>query len=128
MVRFKVVKGSHLLLAIAALILAAVLVFILVQELSDDPGASIGAGTANAATMLGAEEEAKAQSVFASAASDGLVIESGTITVKAADDQISFADVGADEVSRILRETDLNTLTPIEAMNLLFELQKKARG
>ena len=75
MVRFKVVKGSHLLLAIAALILAAVLVFILVQELSDDPGASIGAGAANAATMLGAEEEAKAQSVFASAASDGLVIE-----------------------------------------------------
>lgn len=75
MVRFKVVKGSHLLLAIAALILAAVLVFILVQELSDDPGASIGAGTANAATMLGAEEEAKAQSVFASAVSDGLVIE-----------------------------------------------------
>ena len=49
-------------------------------------------------------------------------------TARAADDQISFADVGADEVSRILRETDLNTLTPIEAMNLLFELQKKARG
>ena len=44
------------------------------------------------------------------------------------DDQISLADVGSDEVSRILRETDLNTLTPIEAMNMLFELQKKARG
>lgn len=44
------------------------------------------------------------------------------------EDQISFADVGADEVCRVLRETDLNTLTPIEAMNLLFELQKKARG
>ena len=49
-------------------------------------------------------------------------------TAKAADDQISFADVGTDEVGRILRETDLNTITPIEAMNLLFELQKKARG
>ena len=49
-------------------------------------------------------------------------------TARAAEDQISFADVGADEVSRILRETDLNTITPIEAMNLLFELQKKARG
>ena len=36
--------------------------------------------------------------------------------------------VGADEVREILRATDLNTLTPIEAMNLLFELQKKARG
>ncbi|MBQ9250417.1 MAG: DNA mismatch repair protein MutS [Oscillospiraceae bacterium] len=44
------------------------------------------------------------------------------------EDQISFADIGADEVSRILRDTDLNTLTPIEAMNLLFDLQKKARG
>jgi len=42
--------------------------------------------------------------------------------------QISFADVGADEVRETLRTTDLNTLTPIEAMNLLFELQRKARG
>ncbi len=47
---------------------------------------------------------------------------------KANDDQISLADVGTDEVKRILCETDLNTITPIEAMNLLFELQKKARG
>ena len=47
---------------------------------------------------------------------------------EAADDQISLADVGADEVSRILRQTDLNSLTPLEAMNLLFELQKKARA
>jgi len=43
-------------------------------------------------------------------------------------EQLSFADVGGEEVCRILRETDLNTLTPIEAMNLLFELQKKARA
>ena len=44
------------------------------------------------------------------------------------DGQISLSDVGSDEVRRILRETDLNTLTPLEAMNLLFELQKKARA
>ncbi|MCR4607272.1 MAG: DNA mismatch repair protein MutS [Oscillospiraceae bacterium] len=44
------------------------------------------------------------------------------------DMQISFADVGTDEIGRMLRETDLNTLTPIEAMNLLFELQRKAKG
>ena len=44
------------------------------------------------------------------------------------DDQISFADVGADEVRRILQDADLNTVTPIEAMNLLYELQKKARA
>ena len=44
------------------------------------------------------------------------------------DDQISFADVGADEVRELLRRTDINSLTPIEAMNMLFELQRKARG
>ena len=42
--------------------------------------------------------------------------------------QISFADVGVDEVRRILEATDLNALTPLEAMNLLSELQKKARA
>ena len=45
-----------------------------------------------------------------------------------ANDQISFADIGADEVRKTLVNTDLNTLTPIEAMNLLFELQRKAKG
>ena len=43
-------------------------------------------------------------------------------------DQISLAQVGSDEIGKLLRETDLNTLTPLEAMNLLFELQRKARG
>ena len=42
--------------------------------------------------------------------------------------QISFADVGVDEIRRILESTDLNTITPIEAMSLLFELQKKAKA
>lgn len=46
----------------------------------------------------------------------------------AADDQISLADVGADQVRKTLLSTDLNSLTPIEAMNLLFELQRKARS
>ena len=36
--------------------------------------------------------------------------------------------VGADEVRDILLCTDVNTLTPLESMNLLFELQKKARA
>ena len=39
-----------------------------------------------------------------------------------------FADVAADEMRRTLLAVDLNTLTPLEAMNLLYELQKKARG
>ena len=44
------------------------------------------------------------------------------------DGQISLSDLGGDEVRDILCATDLNTITPIEAMNLLFELQRKARG
>ena len=40
--------------------------------------------------------------------------------------QISFADLQADEIREALRKTDLNTLTPLEAMNLLFQLQRKA--
>ena len=44
------------------------------------------------------------------------------------DDQISLADAGTDEVGRILRSTDINSLTPLEALNLLSELQQKARG
>lgn len=44
------------------------------------------------------------------------------------DSQISFADVGRDEVRKILEATDLNAITPMEAMNLLFELQKMVKG
>ena len=44
------------------------------------------------------------------------------------EDQISLMQVGTDEVGRILRSTDLDSLTPIEALNLLSELQKKARA
>ena len=43
-------------------------------------------------------------------------------------DQISLADVGADEVRQILESTDVNTLTPIEALNLLYTLKQKAQG
>ena len=45
-----------------------------------------------------------------------------------ASDQLSFSDVGGDEVRETLCAVDLNTLTPIEAMNLLYQLQQKARG
>ncbi len=37
---------------------------------------------------------------------------------------ISFADAAAEEIKEKLRTTDINTLTPIEAMNLLFEWKK----
>ena len=42
-----------------------------------------------------------------------------------ADDQISLTDLGANEVAERLRRVDVNTLTPIEAMNLLYELKQK---
>ena len=44
------------------------------------------------------------------------------------DDQLSLSDVGSDEVRRELLRTDVNSLSPIEALNLLYELQQKAKG
>ena len=46
----------------------------------------------------------------------------------AAADQISLADVGFDSVRERLRTVDPNTLTPLEALNLLYELKKEAQG
>ena len=43
-------------------------------------------------------------------------------------DQLSLSDVGTDEVRRVLLKTDINSLSPIEALNLLYELQQKARA
>ena len=42
-----------------------------------------------------------------------------------ADDQLSMLDMGAAEVAERLRLVDVNILTPIEAMNLIFELKQK---
>ena len=39
-------------------------------------------------------------------------------------EQVSLAGLGAERAADRLRELDLNTLTPLEAMNLLFELKK----
>lgn len=55
MVRFKVIRGSHLMLALSALILAAVVVFILLQSISGEPEA-----------LQHSKVEAKAVSAFAS--------------------------------------------------------------
>ena len=45
-----------------------------------------------------------------------------------AEDQITLLDVGGGEIGRELCDLDLNTLTPIEALNTLYRLQKKARN
>ena len=38
-------------------------------------------------------------------------------------DQVSLSDVGADAVTERLRAIDPNTLSPLEALRLLFELK-----
>ena len=40
-------------------------------------------------------------------------------------DQLSLLDMSGSEIAEILNSTDLNTLSPLEALNLLFELKKK---
>ena len=56
-------------------------------------------------------------------------LEAGGLAAPAApavpvSDQVTLADMGGSEVTRRLQLVDLNTLTPIEAMNLLFELKQ----
>ena len=41
-----------------------------------------------------------------------------------AEEQVSLLDMGDRRVVQRLRETDVNVMTPIEAMNLLFELKQ----
>jgi len=40
-------------------------------------------------------------------------------------EQMSLMDIGANEIATLLNSTDLNTLTPLEALNLLYEMKKK---
>ena len=49
-------------------------------------------------------------------------------TAPAADDQISLMDLGAQTVLKKLRMTDVNVLSPIEALNLLAELKQDMHG
>ena len=37
---------------------------------------------------------------------------------------LSFADIAAEEIKDRIAKTDINTLTPIEALNLIYELKK----
>ncbi|MEG2745117.1 MAG: DNA mismatch repair protein MutS [Oscillospiraceae bacterium] len=46
----------------------------------------------------------------------------------AAETQISFSNVAADEITARLQSLTLDTLTPIEAMNLLYEFKKKVEA
>ena len=74
MVRFKVVKGSHLLLLISVLILVMVIAFILIQETPPADNAPAVSGEVARADVV-ASEEAKALTAFASASYAGLQVE-----------------------------------------------------
>jgi len=47
-------------------------------------------------------------------------------TVAVEEDNLSFSAFAEQEIAAKLRAIDINTLTPIEAMGLLYELKKKA--
>ena len=40
--------------------------------------------------------------------------------------QVSFMDMGGSQIAQKLRDITIETLTPIEALNVLFELKKMA--
>ncbi|MCL2247871.1 MAG: DNA mismatch repair protein MutS [Oscillospiraceae bacterium] len=68
---------------------------------------------------MGSSHEDKPENV-------GKGIEKSNSSTKFADSgQFSMLDMGISEVAEKLRLTDLNTLTPLEALSLLFELKKK---
>ncbi len=57
-------------------------------------------------------------------------LESGIVTYKTVDntaDQISMEMQGATDILRELQAIDVNTLTPIEAMGVLFDIANKAK-
>ena len=60
------------------------------------------------------------------------MLQNGSAAIPAAETeqktQMSFSDVGMDDVKKVLLGTDINSLTPLESMTLLYELQRKARG
>ncbi len=45
-----------------------------------------------------------------------------------APDQVSMLDMAGGALARELQDLDLNTITPLEALNLLYQLKKKAEG
>ncbi len=58
-------------------------------------------------------------------------LESGIVTYKTVDnstDQISIEMQGATDILRELQAIDVNTLTPIEAMGVLFDIANKAKS
>ena len=54
----------------------------------------------------------------------GIKLKAGIGRGKNAEDAAYMADIGLEEKKDALKKTDINTLTPIEAMNELYKLKK----
>ncbi|MGN1345413.1 MAG: DNA mismatch repair protein MutS, partial [Eubacteriales bacterium] len=71
----------------------------------------------------------RAREILKHLESDGDVRKSSRKAKKAEEEtalpmNLSFADAAADEIKEKLKNTDVNTLTPIEALNLIYEWKK----
>jgi DNA mismatch repair protein MutS len=66
----------------------------------------------------------RARDILRELEEQGKVSPTGNIQTKD-DDQLSLGDLAGGEVLEILRNTAVETLTPIEAMNLLYQLKQK---
>jgi len=56
-------------------------------------------------------------------------LEAGAVKTakpKKEEDNITFEDIAEESIKDKLRSIDLNTITPLEALSLLFELKKLA--
>ena len=70
----------------------------------------------------------KAKQYLAELESGGGVELSVSHAAAPMDEQVSMLDVAGGELARELQALDLNTITPLEALNLLYQLKKKAEG
>ncbi len=66
----------------------------------------------------------RAKQVLAELLEEGRLPDKPVVPCMNGNENVTFADLSADAVAAKLRDTDLNMLTPYEAMSLLFELKK----
>ncbi len=69
----------------------------------------------------------RAKEILAQLEAEGPVRPQTAAPIVEENPQLSFCSTPDNGIIRTLKETDLNTLTPIEAMNLLFELANQAK-
>ena len=67
---------------------------------------------------------ARAREILAQLESQGAVAPVGTVSTQP-QEQMTLADLTGSEVLETLRNTAVDTLTPIEALNLLYQLKQK---